>query len=388
LIKFGQFICALLVRAVFICCIVTPAFGKVFVYVSAADDGKIAIFEMDPETGDLTAAGKAGAGKMVMPLAASPDRRFLYASIRSSPYSVASFALDSATGALTLLSTVPLPDNMAYISTDRTGRFLLSASYAGDVVGVNPIGNRGSVRKDPVQVLPTGRHAHAILTDPSNRFAYVPNLGSDQVMQLLFAGDTGILTPGEPGAVRTPAGSGPRHFCFAPSGKFVYLINELNGMVYVYALDAGTGQLKEVGEISAVPRGARLVPGKPRAAIGAEAAGASAEPDRTDWIWCADIHITPDGKFLYASERTTSTLAAFSVDPRTGKLTYLGSFDTETQPREFQIGPRGNFLICAGQKSGRISVHQINRETGELTRIKRYEAGGDPGWVEIVDFPE
>jgi 6-phosphogluconolactonase len=181
---------------------------------------------MNLGNGDLNLIGKAQAGKTVMPMAVSPDRRFLYASIRSVPYSVASYSIDPDSGALSHLSTVPLPDNMAYIATDRTGRFLLSASYAGHKIGVNPIGLRGLVQADPVQVMITGRNAHAILADPSNRYVYVPNLGSDQVMQLVFDERTGILTPNKPGAVHTKVGAGPRHLDFSPNNRFVYVLNE------------------------------------------------------------------------------------------------------------------------------------------------------------------
>ena len=103
-------------------------------------------------------------------------------------------------------------------------------------------------------------------------------------------------------------------------------------------------------------------------------------------IWAADIHLTPDGKWLYATERTTSTLAAFAVDSLAGKLRYLNSFETEKQPRGFNIGPRGNFLIAAGQKSDHLAVYAINRETGELQMLKRYPVGKNPNWIEIVDF--
>jgi len=362
--------------------IALPAPAKTFVYVSCADDAEIAILEMNLENGDLRLIGKAKAGKIVMPMAVSPDRRFLYASIRSLPLSVASYAIDSNKGELIHLSTVPLPDNMAYISTDKTGRFLFAASYTGHKVSVNPIGSRGFVQPDPIQVMMTGRNAHAILSDPSNRFVYVPNLGSDQVMQLIFDEKTGLLTPNKPPAVYTKFGSGPRHLDFSPNNRFVYVLNELSGMVNAYAFDNQTGLLSEIQSISAVPRDSKLPPGLPGVGIGPSAASVEREE-----IKCADIHITPDGQFLYASERTTSTLAAFAVDSATGKLRYINSFETEKQPRGFHIDPRGNFLVAAGQKTEHCSVHRINRATGELQRVKRYLLGKNPNWVEIVDFP-
>ena len=376
---FVLFIQVLLVAFIFL-----PASAKTFVYIACADDAEIAAMEMNLGNGDLNLIKKAKAGKTVMPMAVSPDRRFLYASIRSVPYSVASYSIDSSTGELTHLSTVPLPDNMAYISTDKTGRFLLAASYTGHKVSVNPIGWRGFVQPDPTQVMITGRNAHAILPDPSNRFVYVPNLGSDQVMQLVFDEKGGILTPNKPAAVYTKFGAGPRHLDFSPNNRFVYVLNELNGTVNAYAFDNQTGLLSEIQSISAVPRDSKLPPGIPAAGIGAPQSTPSAEREE---IKCADIHMTPDGRFLYASERTSSTLAAFAVDSATGKLRYINSFETEKQPRGFHIDPRGNFLIAAGQKTEHCSVHRIDRATGDLQRLKRYPVGKNPNWIEIVDFP-
>jgi 6-phosphogluconolactonase len=374
----------LLVQVLWVALIALPAPAKTFVYVSCADDAEIAILEMNLDNGDLKLIGKAKAGKTVMPMAVSPDRRFLYASIRSVPYSVASYSIDSNKGELTHLSTVPLPDNMAYISTDKTGRFLFAASYTGHKASVNPIGWRGFVQPDPIQVMMTGRNAHAILSDPSNRFVYVPNLGSDQVMQLIFDEKAGILTPNKPAAVYTKFGAGPRHLDFSPNNRFVYVLNELDGTVNAYAFDNQTGLLSEIQSISAVPRDSKLPPGIPAVGIGAPQAPPSVEREE---IKCADIHMTPDGRFLYASERTTSTLAAFAVDSGAGKLRYINNFETEKQPRGFQIDPRGNFLIAAGQKTENCSVHRINRATGELQRLKRYLLGKNPNWIEIVDFP-
>ncbi len=376
----------LLIQILLVLLIILPATAKTFVYVSNADDAEIAILEMNRGTGDLELIGKTKAGKTVMPMAVSPDRRFLYASIRSVPYSVASYTIDSSTGDLSHLSTAPLPDNMAYISTDRTGRFLFSASYAGHKIGVNPIGKSGFVQSDATQVMMTGRNAHAILPDPSNRFVYVPNLGSDQVMQLVFNEKTGTLTPNKPGAVHTKVGAGPRHLDFSPNNRFVYVLNELHGTVNVYAVDNETGLLTEIQSISAVPRDANLAPGIVRGAIGGPQSTPAAPSDDKAKIWAADIHITPDGRFLYATERTTHTLAAFFVDSLAGKLRYIDNFETEKQPRGFNIDPRGDFLIAAGQKSDQLSLYRINRETGELQRLKRYPVGKNPNWIEIVDF--
>jgi 6-phosphogluconolactonase len=142
--------------------------------------------------------------------------------------------------------------------------------------------------------------------------------------------------------------------------------------------------LSEIQSLSALPPDSKLPPAIPAAGIGAAQAGPAVEREE---IKCADIHVTPDGRFLYASERTSSTLAAYAVDSTTGKLRYIRNFETETQPRGFHIDPRGNFLIAAGQKTHHITVHRINRSTGELQRLNRYPVDKNPNWIEIVDFP-
>ncbi len=361
-----------------------PATAKTFVYISCAEDGEIAALELNAESGELTMIGKARAGKVVMPMAVSPDRRHLYAAIRSTPYSFASYAIDPATGRLTHLATSPAPDNLAYISLDRTGRYLFGASYTNSKITVNAIGDGGAVQAEPTQVMNTGKYAHSILADPSNRFVYSANLGSDQIMQLTFDPKKGLLSPNNPAVVKTGEDSGPRHIAFSPDRKFAYVIHELDGMVRAFAIDGQTGLLKEIQAISSVPRDAKLATGKATTGIGSAQYTAEQDVPR---VKTSDIHVTPDGKYLYASERTTSTLAAFAVDAATGKLRYINSFDSEKQPRGFNIDPSGRFLLAAGTKSGQCLVYRINRETGELQPHKRFPVGKDPNWIEIVEIP-
>jgi 6-phosphogluconolactonase len=176
--------------------------------------------------------------------------------------------------------------------------------------------------------------------------------------------------------------TGPRHFIVSPDNRFVYLLNELTATVTTLALDGKTGLLTEVSSASALPPDTKLVPGAPRGAVGVP----GAPPRNTDNdIWAADIHITPNGRFLYASERTSNTLAAFSVDAATGKLTYLGSTPTEKQPRGFAIDPKGRFLIATGEKSPTISVYAIDQTSGMLRLLQKYPTGKGSNWVEIVN---
>jgi 6-phosphogluconolactonase len=345
---------------------------RIFVYISNGDDGNISIMKLNPETGKLTMVEKVSAGPNVMHMAISPDHRFLYASIRSEPFSVISYSINSETGKLTYLSKELLPDNMVYISVDQTGHFLLSVSYTGAKIAVNPIKSNGFVHGEPIQVIPTGPKPHSILVDSSNQFVYVPHLGNDQIKQFLFNASSGVLTLNDPGVVYTKDGSGPRHFVFSPNNNFLYVSNELDGTVYSYEINNETGILTEIQKISVFPP---------------HAMNNELSSDNEDTtIKVADIHITLDGKWLYVSERATSTITAFSVDDNTGKLDYISSYDTEKIPRGFNIVPNGNFVIAAGQESDHLSVHAINPESGELKLLDRYESGNEPNWIEIVEF--
>ena len=360
--------------------------AKTFVYVSNAQDGNIDTYVMDMSSGSLTSVGKAEAGKLVMPMAISPNKKHLYAVVRSQPVRVLTFAIDPATGALSQKASAPLPDSMPYVSTDQTGRFLFTASYGGDKIAVSPIGENGLVETEAIQVTPTGRNAHSILPDRSNKFVYAATLGANQVLQFTFDSKTGKLTANTPPSVSPEAGHGPRHLAFSPDNKNLYVLNELSGHVTQYAINAGKGTLTVVDSISSVPPEAGLAWGAPQALVGATPASAAAAPkDEKPKVWAADIQITPNGKFLYTTERTTNKIALFTVAPGTGKLTYVTNFATEAQPRGIRIDPTGQYLVASGEKSDRISVYKIDQGNGKLSEPSRYPVGNGANWVEIVD---
>ncbi|WP_439365214.1 lactonase family protein [Bradyrhizobium sp. DASA03005] len=345
---------------------VRAGMAETFAYVGNADSNDISVFKMS-ESGEMTLVQTA-AFKGVerpgssTPLAITPDHRVLIAGIRSQPYVAVSFAIDPKTGELSHLGNGPLADSMAYIAIDRSGKFLFSASYGGNKVALNPLLGNG-VAGEPKQVIPTGLNAHAFLPSPDNRFAFATNLGSDQVLAFAFDAAAGTLTPSDPPAHKVPEKSGPRHFVFHPGGKFVYLLHELNGDVAAFTYEARSGAWDEIQRTTALPDG---FSGKP---------------------WGADIHITPDGRFLYASERTTSTLTAYKVDGASGKLTTIGSVPTEKQPRGFQVDPAGRYLAAVGELSGSMTVYAIDQGSGALAKLKSYPTGKKPNWVEFLNLP-
>jgi 6-phosphogluconolactonase len=295
-----------------------------------------------------------------------------------------SFAIDPRTGTLSHIGNGPLADSMANIAFDHTGKFLFSASYGGNRIAVNPVAADGVVGA-PAQVIPTGLNAHAALPSPDNRFLFATNLGSDQVLRFAFNATTGELTLSDPPANKAPEKSGPRHFVFHPSGRFVYLVHELNGDVAAFAYDATSGAWREVQRTTALPAG---FDGKESGKKPSDKKPSSDQKPSSDKKpWAADIHVTPDGRFLYASERATNTLAAYKIDSDSGKLTTIGSVPTEKQPRGFNIDPSGRYLAAVGELSDGMTVYAIDPRSGALTALKSYPTGKKPNWVEFISLP-
>lgn len=326
------------------------------VYVSNADSATISVLRLDDDA--VTPIQTVTVGGMVMPLAVTPDRRHLYAALRSAPYSVACFEISSGTGELHELATVPLPDSMAFLGTDRSGRYLLAASYGGDILAVHRIGAEGVVDPDPVEVHPTAPHPHSMVPDPSNRYLFAPVLGGDTILQFRFDPATGRSTPN--GSVATKPGAGPRHLVFHPGGRFAYVSNELDGTVGCFEFDSSTGQLTALDTYSTVPEG-------------------YSNP------WTSELRCTPDGRHLYVADRRSSTLTSFEVHAATGALRPLGHTPTETCPRGFDIDPSGRYLLAAGQQSNSLTVYAIDPDTAGLTPLSRHPLGRNPNWVTIID---
>ncbi|MGG7518080.1 lactonase family protein [Allorhizobium undicola] len=368
----------------------TPAMAKTFIYVSAATDGIINIYSMDESSGQLRAAGTAAPGKSVMPMTASPDRKHLYAVVRSQPYRVVSYGIDADTGALQEQAVAALPDSMPYVSVEKQGRLLFFSSYGGNKIATLPVGPDGLVKDGVRQMIPTGQNAHSIVSDRSGRYVFATNLGSDVVLQFVLNEQTGMLEPNTPPAIATSPGQGPRHIAVSPDNGSVYVLTELSGEILHFSLDAATGTLKAVDKAAILPadsgleRGVAPPPPPPFNAPAAASPAPAAAPPR---IWAADLAITPDGRFLYASERTTSTLALFRIIPETGSLERFGSISTEKQPRGIRVDPKGRFLVVSGEKSDMISVYPINSSDGKLGPAQRYPVGQGANWVEILDLP-
>jgi 6-phosphogluconolactonase len=217
----------------------------------------------------------------------------------------------------------------------------------------------------PHQVIRTPPKTHSILPDPSNRFAFVASCDGDAMVRYAFDATTGMLNPDPLPPVHVQPKSGPRHFVFHPNYRFLYLLNEYDGSLYSYGYDASNGALFEIQVSSTVPP----------------------EFDKARVVRAADIHLTPDGRWLYASGRHPLTLAIFGVDATTGRVTPTGHVPVAKEPRGFNIDPFGRYLLAAGLQTNTLTSYSINSENGALTKLVEYPTGDGPNWVEFVRLP-
>jgi len=306
-------------------------------------------------------------------LTISPDNRYLYA-ISEDPLSigppldhssyVSAYAIDSATGTLRFLNSVPASGtSTCYISIDKTGRYVMLANFGSGSVSVIHVKDDGSLGElasfiqdvghsvDPS--IQTEPHTHLIGVSPDNRYVIVSDLGLDQVLIFHFDEKTGMLSPAGPPSATVYPGGGPRHFTFDPAGKFGYQLSEMSGNVDVFAWDPIKGSLTEVQRVHTVPH--NFFGGN----------------------HSAEIEVHPSGKFLYESNRRTQgenirgpdTIGVFAIDQKNGTLSRVEEvLSGGVMPRSFALDPTGNFLLSAHQLSNNIVVFKVDSSTGRLTK--------------------
>ncbi|MFF7708724.1 beta-propeller fold lactonase family protein [Pseudomonas sp. NPDC007930] len=352
------------------------AHAMTYAYISSPEDGLISQYRLDDATGALALVEQTHAGSQVNPLALSPDGQALYAALRAKPYTVKSYRVDPASGHLSETGQAPLADSLAYLATDRSGQWLLGASYGADLISSQPIG-ADHVPGAAIQTVKTGPHAHSVRTDPSNRFAYAGNLGADHVLQYTFNAQSGQLAPIGSGYASMPANTGPRHIAFSPDGQYLYVLGEMSGTVTAYRIDPHSGALSELGSAAGIPASLGLAHGEVR-----DARNNNLEGDPTRRIWAADLRLSPDAKLLYMTERTSSSVSAFSIDGQ-GKPAFVGNYPVqEQQPRNIAFSPNGRWLLVTGEKSATVGSYAIG-EKGALQRVSEAPSGKGALWIEV-----
>jgi 6-phosphogluconolactonase len=341
-----------------------PAKSKYLVYVGTYTQKQskgIYAYRFDAAADRLTSLGLAAESVNPSFLAVDPSRRFLYAVNEISQYQgrssggVSAFAIAPGTGKLTFLNEVPSGGaGPCHLAVDKTGRYVLVANYDGGSLAVFPIlkdGRLGEasafVQHSGASVNPQrqeGPHAHSIYLSSDNRFAISADLGLDEVFIYRFDAKKGTLAPNNPAFAIVSSGAGPRHFAFHPSGKFGYVIDELQSTITPFSYNPASGALDVLQPVSTLPQGFK----------GENAA--------------AEVEVHPSGKFLYASNRGLDSIAVFAINARKGTLTPLGQVPTLGKtPRNFAIDPTGAYLFVANQDSDNIVQFRIDPSAGLLT---------------------
>jgi len=283
----------------------------------------------------------------------------------------AAFDIDPATGKLTSLNKEnTVPATTCHIALDRTNKTVLVSSYHGGMVGVSPvledgrIGATSDIQRHqgagatPVQDRP---RAHSATIDRLNRYAVVCDLGLDRIFTYKLDLQASGLVPHK--EVGVEPGAGPRHFAFHPSYRFGYAINELNATITAFTYDEELGKLSEMQTVSTLP------------------------DDYEGEKSCADIHVSPDGKFLYGSNRGHDSIVVFAIDPSTGMLTYAEHASTlGGHPRNFAISPDGRFLLVANRDSNNVVTFARDAATGKLTPTGFELRVSKPVCVKIAAF--
>jgi len=320
-------------------------------------------YDLDLATGKLSGKTLAAAVSSPSFLAVHPNHQFLYAvneggTAETKKGAITAFAIDPKSGALKMLNEKTSGgDGPCHLTVDAKGRNVLAANYGGGSVTVVPIKADGSLGTPTAFIQHEGHgadksrqegpHAHCIVLDAANKYAFAADLGLDKVLVYKFDADKGTLTPNDPPSASTAPAAGPRHFAFHPNGKFAYVINEMNLTITPFEYDAARGALKALKPISTVPEGV----------------------DRKGFS-TAEIEVHPSGKFVYGSNRGHHSIAVFAVDQKTGELTLIEhvSKDIKT-PRGFSIDPTGTYLIVGNQDGNSLTVFKIDQQTGKLTEV-------------------
>jgi 6-phosphogluconolactonase len=337
--------------------------SRYLVYVGTYTQGKskgIYRYVFDTSSGELTSAGEPTESENPSFLVTARGGRFLYACNETSEWAgqensggVSAYRIDPKTGGLTFLNSRATRGGApCHVEVDAKGRALLVANYTGGSVISYPLKKNGSIgeaasfiQHTGSSVLPRqkGPHAHCINLDPANRFAFVADLGLDEILIYNFDGKTAGLTPHDPPAVKVPPGSGPRHFAIHPTRKFAYAINEIGNTVSVFAYDEKRGRLKSIQRVPTLPEGFK---------------GTS---------HTAEVFVHPSGKFLYGSNRGHDSIVVYRIDEKSGKLTLVEHEGEGIKvPRSFGIDPSGQFVLVASQAGDNVRVFRVDQKSGAL----------------------
>ncbi len=323
------------------------------VYVSSAspkDNAGIYLYSFNEQTGNMKFTGKTESIKVSSYLNPSPNGKYLY-SVGNGE--IVAFTVSGETGEIKLINSQPVTGGPCYVSTDNTGKWVFVANYGGGTINVFPVDPDMHLGKIHQTIHHLGSsvntdrqksaHPHMILSSPDNKFVLVTDLGADKIYVYPFNEETGFLNENHSTSIKLHPGAGPRHFEFHPNGKYIYVLNELNSTVTAYNWSKLTGKLSEIETKKLLPE------------------------EFTGFNKSADIHLTPDGRFLYASNRGHNSITAFKTG-KDGEPELIGYFPSGGNvPRNFFVSPGGSYLLVANKRSENIITFKIDKHNGILS---------------------
>jgi len=310
-------------------------------------------------------------------LAVAPNQKFVYAvsETQRGNYSgkVRSFSFDNKTAKLNYVNEASsVGDNPCYIIVDKTGKWIITANYSSGTLAVLPVNKDGSIGEAVSHYRHWGKginssrqeapHVHSTVLSPDNKYLFVQDLGIDKIIIYTFNENSGEIAPND--SIKVKDGSGPRHFTFHPNGKWAYLVQEMGGTVTAFNYEKG--KLNTIQTISALPAGFNK------------------------FFTSADIHVSNDGRFLYASTRDSANMiTVFKIDQKKGKLSVVGYQSVLGKtPRNFNFDPSGNYLLVANQNSDKIVVFKVDHQTGLLSDTGNRIDVGSPVCIKWIESPQ
>ena len=370
--RFFPFLCSLLVL---------PFFGIAGQTIVVSGGGKLTVFQLAGEALEKTRTIELSSSSG--PMGISPNGKFLYVNTaliteaagkkKQRQSAIATFSI-SEDGKLSHLHTAPSVWGSGYLRPDATGKFFAGSNYGKGKVAIQAIDEDGIFRGKLVREFELEKCAHSSVFSPDNRFLFVPATGPNKIFQMVFNPETGAIHPNQPSSAPASRGDDmkisrqPRHLIFHPEKDIAYTTNEREQAgAGVWKFDPEQGILESIQGIPSV------------------------DPE-TEGVTTADLHLSPDNRFLFVSNRDIKNrnepegrdaIAVFSVDPDTGKLSLVKRFPCERVPRSFAIGKEGKWLFVSGQGDSKLGLYAIDPESGHLTKKASYPLPGKPTWVSV-----
>lgn len=333
---------------------------KQIIYISSPESQQIYVWKLNDSKETLELIQILCTPGHAQPIAIHPNRRFLYVGVRPN-FGIITYCINIDGSLSKAIEITKISNSPTYLIVNKIGSFLYYSSYNYDTINVIKINKIGIPNNNVLQTTKNLLGCHSVNIDKNKKLLWAPCLREHSIRLFNIHSIIGTLTPYNLDRIFVNFGSGPRHMTFHRFENYAYIINELSGTINVIQYNLEQINFTIIQTVKILP-----------------------DKQDTKHFWAADIHITPDNRWLYCSDRFYHTISCFKICSETKKLIFLYYQYTERQPRGFRIDNTGRFLIVAGQKSHHITLYNININDGTLRTISRHSSGSGPMWISII----